>query len=55
MTQNQNKHHAISSHSADSEQVEDDFVVQTQFRYDIMILLFLWTIWKLPVEVFWKE
>lgn len=33
MSQNQNKHHAIGSHSADSEQVEDDFVVQTQFLY----------------------
>lgn len=30
MTQNQNKHHTISSHSADSEQVEDDLIVQTQ-------------------------
>lgn len=34
MTENQNKHHAISHHSADSEQVEDDFVVQTQFLYN---------------------
>ena len=30
MTQNQNKHHTISSHSADREQVEDDLRVQTQ-------------------------
>lgn len=30
MTQNQTKHHTISSHSADNEQVEDEFVFQTQ-------------------------
>lgn len=30
MTQNQTKHQTISSHSADNEQVEDDFMVQTQ-------------------------
>lgn len=30
MTQNQTKGHAISSHSTDNEQVEDDLMVQTQ-------------------------
>lgn len=30
MTQNQTKDYTIRNHSADSEQVEDDFVVQTQ-------------------------
>lgn len=34
MTQNQNKHQVISSHSADRVQVEDDFMVQNQFLYN---------------------
>lgn len=34
VTQKQNKHHAISSHLAESEQVQDDFVVQAPFLYN---------------------
>lgn len=32
MTQNQTKHYIISSHSADNEQVEDDFMAQTHIQ-----------------------
>lgn len=34
MTEDQNKHHAVSSHSADRVQVEDDLVVQNQLLYN---------------------